>query len=164
MQIIIRDYQIKDCSAILDIINDAILNSTALYDYNVRSIASQEAVFDEKLQKGFPVLVAEHNATIIGFGYYSEFRFREAYKFTAEHSVYAQKDHIGKGIGKLLLTELITRATQQKLHTLIGVIDSENTNSIEFHKKFGFEEVGFIKESGFKFDRWLHSVILQKML
>ena len=68
MQIIIRDYQIKDCSAILDIINDAILNSTALYDYNVRSIASQEAVFDEKLQKGFPVLVAEHNATIVGFG------------------------------------------------------------------------------------------------
>lgn len=164
MQIIIRDYQKEDCSAILEIINDAILNSTALYDYNVRSLTSQEAIFEEKLQKGFPVLVAEQNARIVGFGYYSEFRFREAYKFTAEHSVYAHKDHIGKGIGKALLTELIERASQQKLHTLIGVIDSENTNSIDFHKKFGFEEVGFIKESGYKFDRWLHSVFMQKML
>jgi phosphinothricin acetyltransferase len=63
-----------------------------------------------------------------------------------------------------LLTELIERAKKQNLHTMIGVIDSENTNSIDFHKKFGFEEVGFIKESGFKFDRWLHSVFMQKML
>ncbi|WP_396209795.1 GNAT family N-acetyltransferase [Flavobacterium sp.] len=164
MDIKIRDYQKKDCNAILEIINDAILNSTALYDYNIRSLASQEAIFEEKIKKGFPVLVAEQNATIVGFGYFSEFRFREAYKFTAEHSVYAHKDQIGKGIGKLLLTELIARAAQQKLHTLIGVIDAENTNSIDFHKKFGFDEVGFIKESGFKFNRWLHSVIMQKML
>jgi L-amino acid N-acyltransferase len=164
MDIKIRDYQKKDCNAILEIINDAILNSTALYDYNIRSLASQEAIFEEKIKKGFPVLVAEQNATIVGFGYYSEFRFREAYKFTAEHSVYAHKEQIGKGIGKLLLTELIARAAQQKLHTLIGVIDAENTNSIDFHKKFGFDEVGFIKESGFKFNRWLHSVIMQKML
>jgi len=62
------------------------------------------------------------------------------------------------------MTELIETATSQNLHTMIGVIDSENKNSIDFHKKFGFEEVGFIKESGYKFDRWLHSVIVQKML
>jgi RimJ/RimL family protein N-acetyltransferase len=106
----------------------------------------------------------EIDTEIVGFGYFSEFRFREAYKFTAEHSVYAHKNYIGKGIGKLLMTELIETATTQNLHTMIGVIDSENTNSIDFHKKFGFEEVGFIKESGYKFDRWLHSVIVQKML
>ena len=81
-----------------------------------------------------------------------------------EHSVYADKNYIGKGIGKLLLTELIQLAKAQNLHTMIGVIDSENTNSIDFHKRFGFENVGFIKESGFKFDRWLHSVFMQKML
>ena len=85
MEIKIRDYQNQDCPAILDIINDAILNSTALYDYNIRTLTTQEAIFEEKLQKGFPVLVAEQNARIVGFGYYSEFRFREAYKFTAEH-------------------------------------------------------------------------------
>jgi phosphinothricin acetyltransferase len=164
MEIKIRDYQIQDCKAIIEIINDAILNSTALYDYNIRTLNTQEAMFEEKLQKGFPVLVAESNNEVVGFGYYSEFRFREAYKFTVEHSVYANKNAIGKGIGKLLLNELIERAKKQNLHTMIGVIDSENTNSIDFHKKFGFEEVGFIKESGFKFDRWLHSVIVQKML
>ena len=164
MDIQIRNYQTKDCTAILAIINDAILNSTALYDYNIRTLTIQEAIFKEKLQKGFPIIVAEMNNEVIGFGYYSEFRFREAYKFTVEHSVYADKNYIGKGIGKMLLTELIERAKKQNIHTMIGVIDSENTNSIDFHKKFGFEEVGFIKESGFKFDRWLHSVFVQKML
>lgn len=164
MEIKIRDYQKQDCSAVLAIINDAILHSTALYDYNVRNLTIQETIFEEKLQKGFPVIVAEMNNEVIGFGYYSEFRFREAYKFTVEHSVYANKNYIGKGIGKLLLTELIERAKKQNLHTMIGVIDSENTNSIDFHKKFGFKEVGFIKESGFKFNKWLHSVIVQKML
>ena len=164
MDIKIRDYHITDCPAILDIINDAILNSTALYDYNMRTLATQEAIFEDKISKGFPVFVAEIENEIAGFGYYSEFRFREAYKFTVEHSVYANKNYIGKGIGKLLLTELIETAKSQNLHTMIGVIDSENTTSIDFHKKFGFEEVGFIKESGYKFDRWLHSVIVQKML
>lgn len=164
MEIKIRDYQIQDCKAIIEIINDAILNSTVLYDYNIRTLNTQEAIFEEKLQKGFPVIVAEMNNEVVGFGYYSEFRFREAYKFTVEHSVYANKNAIGKGIGKLLLNELIERAKKQNLHTMIGVIDSENTNSIDFHKKFGFEEVGFIKESGYKFDRWLHSVLVQKML
>lgn len=164
MEIKIRDYKIQDCKAIIEIINDAILNSTVLYDYNIRTLNTQEAIFEEKLQKGFPVIVAEMNNEVVGFGYYSEFRFREAYKFTVEHSVYANKNAIGKGIGKLLLNELIERAKKQNLHTMIGVIDSENTNSIDFHKKFGFEEVGFIKESGFKFGRWLHSVIVQKIL
>ncbi|WP_445715461.1 GNAT family N-acetyltransferase [Flavobacterium sp.] len=164
MEIKIRDYQKQDCPAVLAIINDAILNSTALYDYNVRTLTTQETIFEEKIQKGFPIIVAEMNNEVVGFGYYSEFRFREAYKLTVEHSVYANKNCIGKGIGKLLLTELIERAKQQNLHTMIGVIDSENRNSIDFHKRFGFEEVGFIKDSGFKFNRWLHSVFVQKML
>ena len=164
MEIKIRDYQIADCPAILAIINEAILNSTALYDYHPRSLEQQLAIFEDKISKDFPVIVAEMNNEVLGFGYYSEFRFREAYKFTVEHSVYANKNAIGRGIGKLLLTELIERAKKQNLHTMIGVIDSENTNSIDFHKKFGFEEVGFIKESGYKFDRWLHSVFVQKIL
>lgn len=164
MDIKIRNYHTNDCAAILDIINDAILNSTALYDYHPRSLEQQLAIFEDKIVKGFPVIVAEIDTEIVGFGYYSEFRFREAYKFTVEHSVYAAKSYIGKGIGKLLLTELIQLAKAQNLHTMIGVIDSENRNSIAFHEKFGFKNVGFIKESGFKFDKWLHSLFMQKML
>lgn len=160
----IQTYQSEDCPAILEIINDQILTGTALYDYQPRTLVQQLAIFDDKLQKGFPIIVAKGGDEIIGFGYYSEFRFREAYKFTVEHSVYAKKNYIGKGIGKLLLSELIEIAKKQNLHTMIGVIDSENESSIAFHEKFGFEKAGFIKESGFKFDRWLHSVFMQKML
>ena len=160
----IQTYQTKDCSAILEIINEQILTGTALYDYQPRTLIQQLAIFDEKLQKGFPIIVAKNTDEIVGFGYYSEFRFREAYKFTVEHSVYAKKNYIGKGIGKLLLTELIELAKKQNLHTMIGVIDSENESSIAFHEKFGFEKAGFIKESGYKFDRWLHSVFMQKIL
>ena len=160
----IQTYQSEDCPAILEIINNQILTGTALYDYQPRTLAQQLAIFDDKLQKGFPIIVAKVADEIVGFGYYSEFRFREAYKFTVEHSVYAKKNYIGKGIGKLLLSELIELAKKQNLHTMIGVIDSENESSIAFHEKFGFEKAGFIKESGFKFDRWLHSVFMQKML
>lgn len=164
MEILLRNYRHQDVTTILEIINNNILNSTALYDYNIRTIEQQRAIFEDKLKKGFPVIVAESNDEVVGFGFYSEFRFREAYKFTVEHSVYAHQNHVGKGIGKLILTELIALAKAQKLHTMIGVIDSENTSSIEFHEKFGFTTVGIIKETGFKFDRWLHSVFVQKML
>jgi phosphinothricin acetyltransferase len=71
---------------------------------------------------------------------------------------------MGKGIGKLILTELIALAKDQGLHTMIGVIDSENQSSISFHEKFGFKTVGIIKESGYKFDRWLDSVFMQLLL
>ena len=164
MNIEIRNYIIEDTPAILDIINHNILNSTALYDYEPRSLETQFTIFKDKLIKGFPIIVATENQQLVGFGYYSEFRFREAYKYTVEHSVYTKSDAFGKGIGKLLMTELIFRAKAQNLHTMIGVIDSENTNSIAFHEKFGFKKVGIIKESGFKFDRWLHSVFMQLML
>ncbi len=164
MEIKIRPYKTSDTKAILEIINDMILNSTALYDYKPRSLTNQKAIFEDKLQKGFPVIVATVDEKVVGFGYYSEFRFREAYKFTVEHSVYANKNFIGKGIGKLIMKHLIDLARAQQLHTMVSVIDAENESSVEFHEKLGFEIVGVIKESGFKFDRWLHSVIMQKML
>lgn len=164
MEIKIRPYQIDDAPGILEIINYNILNSTALYDYEPRTLENQISILDEKLSKGFPIIVATENEMVVGFGYYSEFRFREAYKFTVEHSVYAHPNHLEKGIGKLILENLIHLAKVQKLHTMIGVIDAENKGSIEFHKKFGFEIAGTIKESGYKFNRWLHSVFMQKML
>ena len=164
MKIAIRPYQTEDAQAILDIINYNILHSTALYDYNIRTYEQQKAILDDKLAKNFPVIVAEANGQVVGFGMYSEFRFREAYKFTVEHSVYVANDYHGKGIGNLLLAELITLAKVQKLHTMIAVIDAENQGSVSFHEKFGFKTVGIIKESGYKFNRWLHSVFMQLIL
>lgn len=164
MEIKLRPYKTEDTQAILDIINYNILNSTALYDYNIRSYEQQQAILEEKIAKHFPVIVAELNGAVVGFGMYSDFRFREAYKFTVEHSVYVNNDFHGKGIGKVLLQELIQLAKKQGLHTMIGVIDAENQSSVDFHEKFGFKTVGIIKESGFKFDRWLHSVFVQLIL
>ncbi|MFV8333483.1 GNAT family N-acetyltransferase [Flavobacterium sp. GSP14] len=164
MKITLRPYKIEDTQAILDIINFNILHSTALYDYTIRSFEQQKNILEEKIRKGFPVLVAELDGIAVGFGMYSEFRFREAYKFTVEHSVYVNENHNGKGIGKLLLQELIQLAKNQKLHTMIAVIDAENQSSVEFHEKFGFKTVGIIKESGYKFDRWLHSVFMQLII
>ncbi|MGL2986038.1 N-acetyltransferase family protein [Flavobacterium sp. RSSA_27] len=164
MKITVRPYQTEDTQAILDIINYNILHSTALYDYNIRTYEQQKAILEDKLAKSFPVIVAEVDGQVVGFGMYSEFRFREAYKFTVEHSVYVANEFHGKGIGNLLLAELITLAKAQKLHTMIAVIDSENQGSVLFHEKFGFQTVGIIKESGYKFDRWLHSVFMQLLL
>jgi phosphinothricin acetyltransferase len=116
------------------------------------------------LSKNFPIIVATLQDEVIGFGYYSEFRLREAYKFTVEHSVYVATTHIGKGIGKAIMQRLIAIAREQKIHTMVGVIDSENQSSVEFHERFGFKIVGTIKESGYKFDRWLHSIFMQLVL
>lgn len=164
MSLHIRKYTTADCQAILDIINYNILHSTVIYDYEPRTLATQLHIFEDKLAKGFPIVVAEKNNEVVGFGYYSEFRFRDAYKFTVEHSVYIHKDYQGQAIGKRILEHLIMLAREQKLHTMIGVIDAENTGSIFFHEKMGFEIVGTIKDSGYKFDRWLHSVFMQIML
>ena len=161
MAINIRPYKTDDTQAILAIINHNILHSTSLYDYNIRSYEQQKTILEEKINKKFPVIVAELDGIVVGFGMYSEFRFREAYQFTVEHSVYVSEDFQSKGIGKQLLQELINLARKQKLHTMIGVIDSENQSSVVFHEKFGFKTVGIIKESGYKFDRWLDSVLMQ---
>lgn len=164
MEIKIRHYQTQDTETIVTILNYYIANSTALYDYELRTLEQQKAVFEEKLIKGFPVIVATINNRVVGFGYYSEFRFREAYKFTVEHSVYVIPNQHGKGIGKALLKNLIELAKKQEIHTMIAVIDYENQGSIAFHEQFGFTTVGIIKESGYKFERWLHSVFMQLIL
>ena len=164
MEISIRPYKETDAQAILEVINFNILNSTALYDYNIRTLEQQTQILKEKIDKDFPVIVAVLNKKVVGFGYYSEFRFREAYKYTVEHSVYVNKDFQGMKIGHLLMEKLIQLAKKQKLHTMIAVIDSENENSVKFHEKYGFKTVGIIKESGYKFDRWLDSVFMQLIL
>jgi L-amino acid N-acyltransferase YncA len=164
MKPIILPYTVKDTEDILNIINFNILKTNNLYDYNPRSIEKQTAIFEEILANGFPVIVAKIDEKVVGFGYYNTFRYREAYKYTVEHSVYVAEEFQGKKIGYLLINELIALAKNQKIHTMIGVIDSSNQNSVDFHKNIGFETTGIIKECAFKFDKWLDTVIMQKIL
>ena len=164
MEIIIRPATHVDLPAILEIVNHAILNTTAIYDYDTRTLEQQQAWFEEKQTSGFPILAAENNNEVIGFGTFGGFRVKVGYRFTVEHSVYVADKAIGKGIGKLILQKLIDLAKEQNYHIMIGVIDASNSGSIEFHKKFGFKETGVLEEVGYKFDKWLDVSLMQLIL
>jgi len=150
---------------ILAILNDAIVNTTALYDYKPRTMATMDAWFDAKAKGNYPVIGAVDNSgRLLGFATYGVFRERPAYKYTVEHSVYVDKECRGRGVGRTLLEALIVRAKAQDYHVLVGGIDADNAISIELHKKFGFTFCGEIRDAGFKFGRWLHLVFYQLIL
>ena len=160
----VRPATVNDLPGILEIVNYNILNSTAVYDYDPKTPGDIQLWFEEKQQSNWPVIIAVQDDTVVGYGSYGPFRFKQGYKFTVEHSVYVSHEMAGKGIGKLLLTELIMLAKAGGYHTMIGGIDADNKNSIEFHSKFGFTDAGTIKEAGYKFDRWLDVKFMQLML
>lgn len=164
MEIIIRPAVSADLPSILDIVNHAILHTTANYNYEPQTLETQLQWFKDKQQHGFPVIVAEFEDEVIGYGAYGTFREKIGYQYTVEHSVYVADNHFGKGIGKLLISELIRLARTQNYHIMIGAIDADNADSIAFHKKFGFEECGVIKQAGFKFGKWLDLLFMQLIL
>jgi L-amino acid N-acyltransferase len=153
-----------DVPAILDIYNDAVLNTTASYDYEPRSLESRLAWFDEHERDDFPVFVAEIEGRVVGWSSLSRFRERRGYRFTAENSIYVMPEWQGQGIGKRLLAPLIDAARQGSWHAIIAAIDGANQASIRLHERFGFVKVGHFKEVGHKFDRWLDVVYMELLL
>lgn len=155
----------KHTSKILEIFNEAILNSTALYDYQPWDAAVMREWFQLKRDKNFPVIGVENeHGELMGFASYGTFRVRPAYKYSVEHSVYVQKDHRGKGLGKVLLQKIVEEAQKNDFHMLIGFIDLANPQSIALHQKLGFQEAGIIRDAGYKFGRWLDVVLYQRIL
>ena len=173
---IIRQARETDIPGILDIYNDAILTTTALYTYEPFTLPMMQQWFADKTAKALPVLVAataetgagnataNPNDAIAGFASYGPFRPWPAYKYTVEHSIYVHKDCRGKGIAKKLLRTLIDHATAGDLHTIVAGIDSENAVSINLHRQFGFKETGQLTQVGYKFGRWLDLVFMQLIL
>ena len=155
----------QHANAILEIFNDAILNSTALYDYKPRAPQSMVGWFDAKRAGSFPVIGVEgDDGKLLGFGSYGTFRAWPAYKYTVEHSVYVHKDHRGRGLGRAVMRELIEAARQNDVHAMIGGIDATNTGSIALHEQLGFRHVGTLLQVGFKFGRWLDLSFYQLLL
>jgi len=155
----------EHAQAILDILNEAILTSTALYDYQPRSLASMESWFATKSQGNFPVIGLEDSAgMLLAFGSFGRFRAWPAYKYTVEHSVYVHQDHRGKGLGKRVMQALIAAARESDVHAMVGGIDASNTASVVLHEHLGFQHVGTLPQVGFKFGRWLDLAFYQLLL
>ena len=152
-------------SAILAILNDAIVTSTALYDYVPRPPESMVGWFETKRRGQLPVWGAlDDDGVLLGFASYGTFRERPAYKYSVEHSVYVTRDARHRGVGSALMRRLIRSAEEQQYHLLIGAIDASNRESIAFHEKLGFVHAGTIKQAGFKFGRWLDLAFYQLTL
>jgi phosphinothricin acetyltransferase len=153
-----------DLPAISAIYNDAVLKTTATYDYETEPLARREAWFQEHVDLRLPVLVAEVDGTVAGWSSLSPYHRRPGFRFTVENSIYVAEPHRGQGLGKALLAPLIRAGEELGLHSIIAAIDATNETSLLLHRQFRFVEVGRFPEVGFKFDRWLDVVYMQRRL
>lgn len=141
---------------ILAIFNEAILTSTALFDYKPRAPESMGPWFKAKESGKYPVVGIEGaDGQLLGFASYGAFRAWPAYQYTVEHSVYVHKDHRGKGLGRVLMRELIAAAQAQDYHVMVGGIEASNQGSIALHESLGFTHAGTMRQVGYKFGHWL---------
>ncbi|PFI97564.1 N-acetyltransferase [Bacillus cereus] len=157
----IREAMKKDVTFILDIYNDAILNSTAVYAYKPVTLENRIDWYEQKKADGYPILVYELDNKVVGFATFGPFKAWPAYKYSVEHSVYVDREYRKNGIGSFLMEELITIAKEREYMTLIAGIDAENEKSIAMHKNFGFVYSGTIKKAGYKFNGWLDLAFYQ---
>jgi L-amino acid N-acyltransferase len=165
MTIRICPAQSTDIPAILDIYNDAVLNTTASWDYDPATLEQRTAWFEQHQAQGFPVLVAlDESNRVVGWGSLSKFRDKIGYQYSVEHSVYVIADRRGQGIGRVIVQALIDEARRMGKHVIIGGVELSNEASLKLHRALGFVEVAHFKQVGWKFDRWLDIVFLQRIL
>lgn len=166
-----NELRLIDCSfeqqgaAIQAIFNQVILTSTALYEYEPRSLESIANWFAAKQRGQYPVLgYVDAENRLLGFASYGPFRDKPANRFTLEHAVYVADQAQGQGIGRQLLLALMARARADGYHTLIAAIDADNQPSIRLHERLGFQHSGTLRQVAFKFDRWLDLSFYQRVL
>jgi len=161
----VRPATLEDLPQILGIYNEAVQNTTASYDYEPRTLEHRTAWYEERVRDKYPILVAHAgDDRVLGWAALNPFHARVGYRFTSENSVYVAADQRGKGIGTLLLPPLIDAARLRGLRAIIATIDAENEASIRLHARFGFEKVGHFKQVGFKFNRWLDVVYMERLV
>jgi phosphinothricin acetyltransferase len=159
----IRKARIADLSRITDIYNWAVENTTASFDINTQSVEQREAWFSH-YNDNHPLVVYEVNDCIAGYASLSEFRSKEGYKNTCELSVYIAPEYQNRGIGQKLMQHMIELGREIGFHTIVSVITTDNEVSVRIHEKLGFELCGHMRESGFKFDRYLDCLFYQLII
>lgn len=161
---LIRDAAEADLPAILAIYNDAVLNTTAIWNDDVVDLDNRRAWYEARRALGYPVLVAEADGRVIGYSSFGDFRPFQGYRFTVENSVYVAADARGKGAGSALLAALIEAGIAIGKHVMVAGIDATNTVSLRLHERHGFIETARMPELGYKFGRFLDLVFLQRKL
>ena len=161
----IRDSQSSDIVQITDLYRHHVLHGTGTFEVDPPSQAEMIARRDDVLSKGLPYLVVVEGEQVLGYAYCNWFKPRPAYRFSAEDSIYLAPNAVGAGLGRLLLRELSIRAEGAGVRKLIAVIgDSANAASIGVHRSAGFADAGVLKSCGWKFDKWLDVVLMDKAL
>ena len=142
-----------------------VLTGTGTFEEEPPSVEEMLERFHKVVDSGYVWLAAADATGVLGYGYYTPFRDRSAYRFTVEDSIYVREDVRGQGVGKALVSRLIELATAAGLRQMIAVIgDSENVGSIGVHASLGFQMIGTMKSAGIKFGRWLDVVTMQRPL
>ncbi|WP_439271410.1 GNAT family N-acetyltransferase [Pseudochrobactrum sp. HB0163] len=150
--------------AILDIYNDAIAHTTAVWINNMVDLENREQWLLSRKKEGFPVLVLMEGQQLLGYASYGPFRAFEGYKYTAELSVYVAAHARGKGAGSRLMQALLEHAYGNNIHVLLGAVEAQNTASVRLHEKYGFTQAGLLPQVGRKFGRWLDLILMQRIL
>ena len=160
----LRHAEEKDLPAMLEIYNEIIVNTTAVWHDVPHTLEMRQTWFAQRKEQGFPVFVAVEEEQLLGFSTIGPFRPWPGYRFTVENSVYVAADCRGKGVANVLMPPLITAAKELKLHAIVAGIEASNESSIKLHNKFGFTEVAHFKEVGFKFGRWMDLKFLELII
>jgi L-amino acid N-acyltransferase len=160
----IADASETDLGGILAIYNEVIATSTAVFTTEPATAADRLAWWRARTAQGYPVLVAHDASGVIGFATFGDFRGWPGYRFTVEHTVHVRAQRRGQGVGAALLTALFPRAAALGKHMMIAGVDAANEGSIRFHRRLGFEQAGLLREVGWKFDRWLDLVFMQRRI
>ena len=160
----IRSATEADLPEILQIYNEVIANSTAIYSEQPVTLEDLVTWFNTRRAQHYPVLVATDASGVVGFSSFGDFRAWPCYRFTVEHSVHIRADQRSRGIGRALIEALVPEASVLGKHVLIAGIDASNIASLSLHRRLGFEQVAHFHEVGRKFDRWLDLVFMQRLL
>jgi L-amino acid N-acyltransferase YncA len=159
---LIRPSSEADLPAIAAIYGNAVLTGTGTFELEAPGETEMARRREDVLGKGLPWLVGEVDGQVLGYAYANHFRPRLAYRFCLEDSIYLRQDARGRGLGTLLLAELMARCEAAGARQMLAVIgDSANAGSIGVHRRLGFRHVGTMKSAGWKFDRWLDVVVMQ---